>query len=155
MPELANTENQRRRFDWPKWVALYTAASFLVFGVDSAINHIAGGVIHEKPLAYTPLIFAPLAVVAMLVAFSVERWRAAIAWVVGVLAVIVGATGMVFHVLGDLEDVTQVSVAKLLKAFGPDSMPPFAPAAFAATGILVLLIGLDAWLRRRGSNENE
>ncbi len=138
--------------DWPKWLMFYAAASFAVYGTDAAINHLAFGprsAIAENALAYTPLIFAPLAVVACLLAFAVPRWRPALAWVTGALAVVVGATGMGIHLLENIENAQEAERA--LTAFalsGPAALPFFAPAAFAATGIVVLLVGIDARLKR-------
>ena len=132
-------------FAWGRWLALYCAFSFVMLGVDAAMNHHL--ILAKNYWAYTPLIFSPLAVlISMAYAYS-AHWRQH-AWLLGALAVLVGVAGTLFHNLPTIVERGDVSIWRaLLNA----DRPVLAPAAFAATGLLLFLI---AW-GERGQRQRE
>ena len=115
-------------------MSLFCALSFLMLGTDAAMNHHL--ILARSALAWTPLVFAPVAAALCLAAVFSPRWRK-LAWVAGLLALAVGGAGTLIHnylTLAERGDVTIVSA--LLDA----PRPPLAPAAFASTGVLMLLV---------------
>jgi cytochrome bd-type quinol oxidase subunit 2 len=148
---MANDNKCPGGFAWGKWVSLFCAFSFLMLGGDATLNHVK--VLTENHFSYTPLIFAPLAVVLCLAAFGSQRFRRG-AWVVGLLALLVGAAGTGFHVFYDFADSQGLT---LWQAAVNATRPPLAPGAFASTGILMVLVALaerwPLWKRRKGAEE--
>jgi hypothetical protein len=111
-----------------------------MLGVDAAMNHHM--IITKHPWAYTPLLFAPLAVLVSLVCVFSAHWRRQ-AWILGGLAILVGLAGTLFHNAPTILGRGDLSVWQaLLNA----DRPALAPASFAATGVLLLLV---AWGERR------
>jgi hypothetical protein len=127
-------------FAWSRWVSLYCVISFAVLGVDVAMNH--RDVIHETPFAYIPIVFAPLALLLCMAAVFSQRWRYA-AWGIGLLALLVGGAGTLFHLV---PTITERGALPLTQALLTSPRPLLAPAAFASTGLLMLLV---AWGERR------
>lgn len=127
-------------FNWRQWLMLYCALSFTMLGVDAAMNH--HRVLAVNILAYTPLIFAPLAVIYSAVGIFVESWRRN-AWGLGTLALLVGGAGMLIHTYLNIAHRGDLS---LWHTFFNAPRPVFAPAAFASTGLLLFLV---AWGERR------
>jgi hypothetical protein len=126
--------------NWRQWLVSYCAFSFLMLGVDDAMNH--HQVIFENHLAYTPLIFAPLAILYSIVSIFHSGWRGR-AWILGALSVIVGAAGTLIHNYYNLVERGAVSPWQALLS---PPRPVLAPAAFIATGLLLFLV---TWGERR------
>ena len=140
---MLSTTQQRtgkRTFAWGRWLAFYSAFSFGVLGVDAAMNHHV--IITENPWPYTPLLFAPLAVLVSLVCVFSARWRRQ-AWILGGLAILVGLGGTLFH---NVPTILERGDLSLWQALLNADRPVLAPAAFAATGLLLLLV---PWGERR------
>lgn len=130
---------QHAVFSWGRWLSLYCAFSFAMLGVDAAMNH--HQVITRVPWAYTPLVFAPLAVIVSLAGVYSKRWRQS-SWVLGGLAILVGIAGTLFHNVPTIMGRGEQTIWQaLLNAY----RPVLAPASFAATGVLLVLI---AWGER-------
>ena len=130
----------RPLFAWGRWTSLFCAFSYLMLGADAAMNH--HKVIETNRLSWTPLFFAPVAVALCLtgVFSAVGRRRA---WIVGLLGLAVGGAGELLHLYFDLAEVQDIT---LWQALLNASRPPLAPAAFASTGILMLLVALaERW----------
>jgi len=124
---------------WGQWIALYCALSFAMLGVDAAMNH--HDEIYQNALSWTPIIFASLAVVYCIVAIFSASWRRW-AWTAGLLGIAVGITGAILHNLATISHRGQDTVwVALLEA----NRPVLAPASFAATAVLLLLV---AWAER-------
>ncbi|MHB0935659.1 MAG: hypothetical protein ACYDCO_07525 [Armatimonadota bacterium] len=124
---------------WGQWVALFSTISFAMLGFDAGMNH--HRVLANNPITYMPLIFAMVAVVYCLVSVYSVRWRRA-AWVAGLLAVTVGIAGTLFHNVPTIIHRGDLTIWQaLLNAY----RPVLAPAAFAASGMLLLLV---AWAER-------
>ncbi|MHB0936758.1 MAG: hypothetical protein ACYDCO_23210 [Armatimonadota bacterium] len=124
---------------WGQWIALYCALSFAMLGVDAAMNHYEE--IYVNVLSWTPLIFAPLAVLYCVAAIFSARWRCW-AWVVGLLGIAVGLTGTILHLLPTITNRGEDTIwTALLESY----RPVLAPASFAATAVLLLLV---AWAER-------
>lgn len=128
------------RINWRQWLVLYCAVSFVMLGVDAAMNH--HRVLSENILAYTPLIFAPLAVIYLAVSVFDVSWRRQ-AWGLGILAQIVGGAGTLIH---NYLNITQRGDLSLWQTLLNAPRPVFAPAAFASTGLLLFLV---AWGERQ------
>lgn len=127
---------------WGQWIAVYCALSFASLGIDAAINH--HDVIHETPYSWTPLLFAPLAVLFCLFCLGMASWRRA-AWTFGLLGLLVGAAGTFFH------DYPKLTSGHVIKALLDPSPPILAPSAFAATALLLLLVAwAERWAKTRG-----
>jgi hypothetical protein len=117
-----------------------------MLGVDAAMNH--HKVIETNHLSWIPIAFAPVALALCLAAVFSVRWRRA-AWIVGLLAMAVGGAGTLIH---NYLDITEVSDVTLWQALLNASRPPMAPAGFAHTGLMMLLVALaERWpIRWRG-----
>lgn len=127
-------------FNWRQWLVLYCAVSYVMLGVDAAMNHYRA--LAENALAYTPLIFAPLAVIYLAVSLFVVSWRRQ-AWGLGILALIVGGAGTFIH---NYLNIIHRGDLSLWQALLNAPRPVLAPAAFASTGLLLFLV---AWGERR------
>ena len=139
----------RPLFAWGRWVSLFCAFSYVMLGIDAAMNH--HKVIETNRLSWTPLIFAPIAVALCLTGVFSAVWRRR-AWIVGLLGMAVGGTGMLIH---NYLDITEVQDITLWQALLNASRPPLAPAAFASTAILMLLVALaERWPIRWRRNQN-
>lgn len=130
----------RNLFHWRQWLMLYCAFSFAVLGIDAAMNH--HRVLAVNSLAYTPIIFAPLAVIYSIVGISLVSWRRQ-AWGLGILALLVGGVGTVIHNYLNIANRGDLTVWQILLNA---PRPVLAPAAFASTGLLLLLV---AWGERQ------
>ena len=131
------------QFNWRQWLVLYCAFSFAMLGVDAAMNHHL--ILAQNPWAYTPLIFSPLVVVFSLVCIWSARWRQQ-AWVFGILAVVVGVAGTLFH---DVPTLWERGTLTAWQALLNTDRPVLAPAAFAATGLLLFLVTWGEHSRHR------
>jgi hypothetical protein len=107
-----------------------------MLGIDAALNHIE--VIHENIFSWTPMLFAPLAVLFCLLCAGMASWRRA-AWTFGLLGLLVGAAGTYFH------DYPKLISGNAIQALLDPVPPILAPAAFAATALLLLLV---SWAER-------
>ena len=136
---------ERTTFAWGRWLALYCAFSFGVLGADAAMNHHV--IVTDNPWAYTPLLFAPLAAMVSLVCVFSARWRRQV-WILGGLAIFVGVAGTLFHNVPTILERGDLPVWRALLNAG---RPVLAPASFAATGVLLLLV---SWGERwQGAHE--
>lgn len=131
--------NWAKLFPWGFWLAIYWAFSFAMLGVDAAMNHHA--IIRENPWSLTPIIFAPLAVIVSLICVFSASWRRQ-AWIPGVVALLVGIAGTLFH---NIPTILERGHQTVWQALLNTERPVLAPAAFAATGLLLLLV---AWGER-------
>ena len=132
MPEPRNWKTNPS-LGWGQWIAIYCTLAFLMFAVDDAINHYY--VIRENALAWTPLLFLPPVTLYTAVSIGVAGWRRW-AWVPGLLAVLVGGIGTVLH---NFVNLTERGNHTIWQAIQHGERPILAPAAIAATGLLMLL----------------
>jgi len=134
-----------REFAWGRWIPLYCAFSFLMLGTDAAMNHHL--ILERRALSWIPLIFAPVAAALCLAAVFSQRWRK-LAWLVGLLALAVGGAGTLIHNYLNLAGRGDVTIMGAML----DAMhPSLAPAAFASSGILMLLV----WFAERSNRRNQ
>jgi len=124
---------------WGQWIALYCALSFAMLGVDAAMSH--HDVVREVIWSWTPLFYAPPAVIYSVIAIFSAAWRRG-AWTMGLLGVAVGIAGTLLH---DIPDITERGARSVWQALLTPERPILAPAAFAATAVLLLLL---AWAER-------
>jgi hypothetical protein len=130
------------RFPWGPLVALYSAITFFMLGIDMALLHL--GYRHYHFMAVMPVIFCLVATaISVLTAFS-RRLRDK-AWVTGALAMIVGLVGTVIHLEIAFANLHGITMAVMLERLIFDPRPPLAPAALAGTGLLMILI---TWAER-------
>jgi hypothetical protein len=127
------------RFPWGPLIALYSAITFFMLGIDMALLHL--GFQHFHFMAVMPVVFCVLAaILAFITTFSVVLRRQA--WVLGVLAMLVGLVGTVIHLEIAFANMKHLSAAQVLERLVFDPRPPLAPAALAGTGLLLFLITL-------------
>lgn len=127
----------RIRFPWGPLIALYSAITFFMLGIDMALLHL--GYRHYHFMAVMPVVFCFVAaLVSVLTAFSRRLTR--LAWTVGLLAVIIGMTGTVIHLEIAFATLKEPTFALLLERLIFDPRPPLAPAALAGTGLLMILV---------------
>jgi hypothetical protein len=133
-----------RKLDAKRVIAMGIAPGVLGLGLDAAISHFAGREM-AHPAQVIPVAFAPCAAAALLFLAAPHRtaelFRRGIR-AVGVLAAMVGALGSGFHAraLMRLLDGAPLTFAGLKAALAV-APPLFAPAAFAAVGVMLYLVG--------------
>jgi hypothetical protein len=122
-------------------MALAAAASAFFSGFEASYSHYRSGFRYKAQ--WTPVLLAPLLMVAGLRA--ARRARTAQTWLpaLSVLAVADGAVGVGYHARGVLQRPGGLALPLYNVAYGP---PLFAPLLFAAAGLLGLLASL---LRRK------
>lgn len=143
-------------FPWGPLVALYSAITYFMLGIDMALLHL--GFQHFHFMAVMPVVFCFFAAfISFLTTFS-RRLRH-MAWVTGVLAMLVGLVGTVIHLEIAFSSFKEFSVREILRLLIFDPRPPLAPAALAGTGLLMIFVtlaerwpipALHAWLYRAG-----
>jgi hypothetical protein len=133
-----------------QWIIFYCALSFTLLGIDAALHHLSFGAASRNLTAYLPIIFAPVAGILCVMAALSRKFMPAV-WVVGVFGLAIGAIGTMIHLYLNIAQRGELSVWTAL-AFG--GRPPLAPAGFAATGILLLLVTLAGWRARVRSQGN-
>jgi hypothetical protein len=125
-------------------IALAMGPGLLTIALDAAISHFADRPM-RNPAQLTPVIFAPVACVALLaVALPRAPFKAfrSVVRFVGAAGVLVGLTGCGFHLvaLGRLLEGASLTRDALVAALAV-APPVFAPAAFAGIGALVWVLG--------------
>ena len=130
-------------FPWGALLALYSAFTFFMLGIDMALLHL--GYQHLHFLAVMPVVFCGVAAVtALLTAFS--AWLRREAWVLGVLALVIGGIGTVIHLEIAFAHLGHGGWRILLERLVFDPRPPLAPAALAGNGLLLILVSLaERW----------
>ena len=131
--------SQERSFQWGRWISLFCAFSFIILGLDAGMSHMS--VLGSSLFPYIPIIVAPVATLLSLAAVFWVSWRR-FAWIAGVLAFAVGIAGGLFH---NALTLIEGEGLPLLDALLYATRPPFAPLAFASTGVLMLFV---AWAER-------
>ena len=125
-------------------IALGVAPGVLALGLDAAISHFAGREM-ANPFQLTPVIFAPLAAMALLLLGAPHRTAATFrkgVRVLGAVGTLVGLAGTGFHVRALLRLLAGDALTfERLTAALAVAPPLFAPGAFAAVGMLVWLLG--------------
>ncbi len=131
----------------PKRVALIGVAfGYVALFADAFIGHESNGGI-DLIRQYVPLVFAPLAIAALLavgLARTSERTLAGVCKVVGLLSIAIGLAGTYFHVHAVVEDLAndRLSSGAILGAL--TSGPPIAaPGGFVGVGLLLYALGLQ------------
>lgn len=138
------------KFAWGPLLALYSAITFFMLGIDMALLHF--GYQHHNLLAILPVVFCAFAaVVSFLTTFSV--WLRRNAWVLGMLALLIGGVGTIIHLEIAFAHLTNSKISILIERLVFDPRPPLAPAALAGTGLLLIMITLAeywpiAWMER-------
>lgn len=142
------------RFPWGPLTAIYSAITFFMLGIDMALLHL--GLQHFHFMAVMPVVFCILAAFVSFITIFSRRLRN-MAWVTGVLAMIVGLIGTVIHLEIAFSSVKAFSLNELLRLLIFDPRPPLAPAALAGTGLLMIFVtlaerwpipALEGWLAR-------
>ena len=132
--------------------ALVLGPGFLALGFDAAVEHLAGRADLVIPAQYTPVLFAPLACVTLLVVgglkLNAKVFRTALR-ILGGLAIAVGTVGTGFHIRGLMRLLEDAPVTFLNLEHALAVAPPlFAPAAFAGVGAVLLLLGIERFALR-------
>lgn len=129
------------KFVWEPWVALYSSITFVMLGIDMALLHF--GYQHFHLMAVLPVVFcAVAALVSFITTFS--RWMQRQAWVIGILALLIGGIGTVIHLELAFTSLTSFNVKEIFEHLVFDPRPPLAPAALAGTGLLMIMVALAA-----------
>ena len=128
---------------WGPLIALYSAITFLMLGIDMALLHL--GYRHYHFIAIMPIVFCGVAALVSLVTAFIP-WMRRQAWVLGGLAMVVGLVGTVIHLEIAFTNLHQPSLNLLLERLIFDPRPPLAPAALAGTGLLLILLAMaERW----------
>lgn len=129
------------RFPWGPLIALYSAITFFMLGIDMALLHL--GYRHYHFMAVMPIVFCFVAaVVSFLTTFSAPLRRQA--WICGILALLVGGVGTVIHL--EIAFANVHGWGHLLEKLVFDPRPPLAPAALAGTGLLMIMVAVaERW----------
>ena len=137
------TQSYKVAFPWGQLLSLYSAITFLMLGIDMALLHL--GYRHYHFMAVMPIAFCSLAaLLSFITTFS--RWLRSQAWVLGLLAMVVGSIGTVIHLEIAFTNIGSLTVNHILERLVFDPRPPLAPAALAGTGLLLLLIAVaERW----------
>jgi hypothetical protein len=119
------------------------AGGFANLMIDIRVEHVE--VVRERPVAWVPIIYSGLMVVACGCAFVI--WNQTMRRVmVGLflLAFVVGGLGFYFHSHGDFGKVLHSSIQAWTDPAmnHSDGPPELAPLAFAGLGVIGLLISL-------------
>ena len=139
MAKISENRFSNVLFPWGPLVALYSAITFIMLGIDMALLHL--GYRHYHFIAVMPIVFCVLAaLVSLATAFS--GWLRRQAWVLGALAMAVGTTGTVIHLEIAFTNLTKLSFPLLLERLVFDPRPPLAPAALAGTGLLLIMLAI-------------
>lgn len=145
--DTANTSlkptGKRTIFPWGQLTALYCFVTFLMLGIDMALLHL--GYRHYNLMAILPIVFCALAaLVSLFTAFS--AWLRLQAWVLGLLALIVGTVGTVIHLEIAFAAIKETSSSLIIEHLIFDPRPPLAPAALAGAGLLLFFIAFaERW----------
>ena len=134
-----------RAFPWGPLIAQYCAVSFVMLGLDMALLHL--GYRHYEFMTVAPIIFCGVAALGSL-ATTFSVWLRRQAWALGLLAIIVGVTGTVFHLQIAFSGLTHYSLNLILEHLIFDPRPPLAPAAVAGTGLLLFFLAIAERLPR-------
>jgi hypothetical protein len=139
------------RLPLSRWVTLWAAGGCVMLLIDAQHAHHFQLPLHRW--AWTPLVYAPLGILAYSAAGLRWRvWSIRLAQAVASLGLIVGLLGLYFHnedrVGSMLEAREQVQVTGLgelaavwLQRYHADEHPVLAPTSFAGIGALILLAG--------------
>ena len=132
-----------RSFPWGPLIALYSAVSFLMLGMDMALLHL--GYRHYHFMAIAPIAFCGVAtVIALVTAFS--GWLRRAAWALGLFAILVGITGTIIHMQIAFAGISHFTLPLVIEHLVFDPRPPLAPAAVAGTGLLMVLLAFaERW----------
>lgn len=126
--------------NWGPWIALYSAITFVMLGIDMALLHL--GYQHYHFMALMPVVFCGVAaLVSFVTTFS--GWLRLHAWVTGVLALIVGGIGTVIHLELAFTGLHGFDMKLIFEHLVFDPRPPLAPAALAGTGLLMILVSIS------------
>jgi hypothetical protein len=141
-PVVVAQEYRRVPFAWGQVLALYNAITFIMLGIDMALLHL--GYRHFHFVAVAPIAYCALAgIISFFTAFSAPLRR--YAWVLGVLALIVGGIGTVIHLEIAIQHLHGSTFREVLDRLIFDPRPPLAPAALAGTGLLLVLISIGEY----------
>ncbi|MHB9130850.1 MAG: hypothetical protein ACYDBB_07130 [Armatimonadota bacterium] len=133
----------RAAFPWGQAISLYCAFTFIMLDVDMALLHL--GYRHFRFMAVMPLVFSLLAAIVCL-ATTFSPWLRRQAWVVGVLTLLVGGIGTVFHLELAVASLESSNLQLILAHLIFDPRPPLAPAALAGAGLLMIFVALaERW----------
>jgi len=141
--EPLETTTQTPTFPWGQILSLYSAITYVMLGIDMALLHL--GYRHYHFIAVLPIAFCGVAaVVSLLTTFS--RWLRRQAWVLGVLAMVVGMVGTYIHLEIAFANLNGLAWNVVLERLVFDPRPPLAPAALAGTGLVLLLVAVaERW----------
>ena len=137
---MAQGENSQKEFGWPVWILIFCALSFLMLGLDVVLNH--RNILDIRLTSLIPIIFSPISIAFCIIAVLTPGWRR-FSWIAGLAAIAVGLGGTIFHWASS---ISQRYEQTIIEAIIQSSRPALAPAAFASTGLLLLLV---AWAERR------
>ncbi len=136
--ELTMVAGVLGRIGVKRLVMLGLAAGVVALGLDSAVGHFLSGDPPNKP-QWIPVLLAPVTFLLLLVALfsraqgGRERWMLRLS---GALNLLLGLAGTFFHVKSFFHSLQAKAFLDALQ----DAPPTFAPAGFAAVGLVALVL---------------
>jgi len=132
------------RLSLARVLILILAGAFAGLMIDIRVEHV--DVVHERPVAWVPIIYCGVMTIACLVAFGFwNKVARRIMLPLFLAAFVVGGMGFYFHSHGDFEKVIKTSVSAWTdpNMNHSDAPPQVAPLAFAGLGVIGVLASLE------------
>jgi uncharacterized membrane protein len=132
------------RFPLARVLILLLAGAFVGLMMDIRVEHVE--VVHDRTIAWLPIIYSAFMAVACLVAFVFwNKTTRVIMSPLFLLALAVGGMGFYYHNHGNLIEVVKTSVNAWTDPGmeHPDGPPQVAPLAFVGLGMMGILASLN------------
>jgi hypothetical protein len=141
--DSAVISSPKDRFPLSRVLILVLAGAFAGLMSDIRVEHV--DVVHERSIAWLPIIYSGFMTLACFVAFIFWNRIARLIMIpLFLIALVVGGMGFYFHNHGNITDVIKTSISAWTdpNLDHPDGPPQVAPLSFAGLGVLGVLASL-------------